>query len=49
LPLATSRTGQTVGVEERDEFAVAGALIQIVDQREGDSSPNTTEESVDLT
>jgi hypothetical protein len=34
LPLAARRTGQTAGVEELDKFAVAGVLIQIVDQGE---------------
>jgi hypothetical protein len=34
LPLAARGTGQAIGVEERDEFAVAGVLIQIGDQGE---------------
>jgi hypothetical protein len=34
LPLAARGTGQAVGVEQLDEFAVAGILVQIVDQGE---------------
>ena len=34
LPLATTRARQAVGMEQFDEFGVAGALVQVVDQRE---------------
>ena len=34
LPLPAARAGQAVGVEQFDEFAVAGVLVQISDQGE---------------
>ena len=34
LPLATARARQTIGMEQFDEFGVAGALVQVIDQRE---------------
>jgi hypothetical protein len=34
LPLPAARAGQAVGVEQFDEFGVAGALVQIIDQGE---------------
>lgn len=34
LPLTAGRAGQAVGVEHRDEFAVAGVFVQVVDQGE---------------
>jgi hypothetical protein len=34
LPLATARACQTIGMEQFDEFDVAGVLVQVIDQRE---------------
>jgi hypothetical protein len=34
LPLSAARAGQAVGVEQLDEFGVAGVLVEIIDQRE---------------
>jgi hypothetical protein len=33
-PLGAARAGQALGVEQFDEFAVAGVLVQIIDQGE---------------
>jgi hypothetical protein len=34
LPLSTTRASQAVGMEQLDEFGVAGVLVQVVDERE---------------
>ena len=34
LSLPAARAGQAVGVEQCDEFAIAGVLVQIIDQGE---------------
>src|SRR4051812_46792554 len=34
LPLSTTRASQAIRMEQFDKFGVAGALVQVVDQRE---------------